>query len=884
MNKPRDSDARRNTSPGRAADDYAELARDVGAHGRNIPADLHLPACKIRVDHFEVTLLLPVFVQARKQRRGDHDVCCDPRLDPKNLDFLDKWAEYLVREESPWRHIRTEYPRSAEHHFEPSRDAEPSYSEFCYFHPFVRNFLYLTRGDIREHYRRHGKQAFCRDGTDQVDLDRLIRESPNRNLRILVRDDLEAFIVQVAGRTSRLAIQSCWLYLFDTQIAVLELQLRHTTTTVSGQSKKLSLRDVMWLQDSVRRVYAPYWSVFEDSRNPGTTVHRDEHVPAEIRLVKKTPFGTEEKVSSFGNYQTRQATPGEVRGTPAETRLDVDPSHTTAVKDHLEHVRYHREPFTVAVWRELLHPLSPNTLELEEQGSPDLRFEHIQDDRATLMSYIAVANEPSRAGPRRDKHHDADAAVPDDKARDQKTGDDKVNNDKTIPSVRRITTGDWLRLAVVDDPGKSEKYPYSPTFFDDPENPLAEFAYDRFWHRSGEAPGQQGELTRWLCSGYGFSAVGDADDAFFADEHAGALCHFRRHYFALGLIAQFHRASLLLYKHRLAEAADKMLASDSGRLAVGRIGRWLTWHRRGIPAEGADRLRRIDFRGDAERLAEEIMRFRTLYWFSEVSNQVQGMELFALYRKHLNLQALFDDVMEDVDAAVSLLRQWDGEEQTRSGQQLAVLGSLLVILGPLLGNLNGSLSVVSACLGLVAVVLLFQRWPTMLLEYHERMPWYKRWLKRGARWLSRQGWLRGVAVAVFAVSCVSVLLFGLSKPAKPPVIEAIEALGKAIDDLQTRGDTRATEAELKSALQTHVEQPAKEVVEALESAVDELRAALPSAAEVPESPPPPDVDDETGRSRVPPAGQPPGEPQPPDPHSSSRRPAPDPAGATHTLL
>lgn len=45
---------------------------------------------------------------------------------------------------------------------------------------------------------------------------------------------------------------------------------------------------------------------------------------------------------------------------------------------------------------------------------------------------------------------------------------------------------------------------------------------------------------------YGFSGVGcSLDKEYFADAQSGGRAHFRHHYFKLGLIAHFHRASLL---------------------------------------------------------------------------------------------------------------------------------------------------------------------------------------------------------------------------------------------------------------------------------------------------------------------------------------------------
>lgn len=112
--------------------------------------------------------------------------------------------------------------------------------------------------------------------------------------------------------------------------------------------------------------------------------------------------------------------------------------------------------------------------------------------------------------------------------------------------------------------------------------------------------------TRWLSLRYSFSAVGRADDSvFFRDDYAGGLAHFRHHYFALFMVALFHRASLLRYKHALSEHAGALYSSAN-----------------------SDEERSDKFHTQTVRLQRELMRFRSVYWFSEVSNQIQGQELF----------------------------------------------------------------------------------------------------------------------------------------------------------------------------------------------------------------------------------------------------------------
>lgn len=701
-------------------------------------------AHQIPVSRLEIALVVPILIQAKKcDDRSFVDPGCDP--DSKH-DFLDRWVRRITEEKDAsrgdpvWKEIKGGYPPLK------GEDAEPAYSEFCYMHPFVRNFLYVTRGDMRA-YEKAQEKTFRNENRDppwgDVARQDLITESPNRNLRILERQGLKELQIEyemdVDGQghyrrlRSEFTITSCWLYLFDTQVAMLGLRLEHVRTglVVEGEEPSgntaaaaaaagLNLRQVLKIQDIVRRLYSPYWDTFSPPDKPTEVWHHDSHVPQRMKLVFDKPANGVEREpvkSSFGNFKTQATTVTRLKQADFSGIADAS-EDAAAAENHLRHVFFDREPYTVEVWRELLWPLLPTAYQPGAKTSFPLCFEHIQDDRAMLMSHIAVS-EPAcdipaelapKAGPR---------------------------------AVRRIKPGDWLRLATVDDPGDSDRYPYSPAFFPDAEHPLADFAYDRFWHPTGDAPGQdRGQTTRWLCCGYGFTAVGDAASGFFSDAHSGALCHFRHHYFALAMIAQFHRSSLLHYKHRLAEAADAMLTGE----------------------ETNERLRQIEFREKVELLVKEMMRFRTLYWFIEVSNQIQGRELFDRFRRHLNLQQLFENVYGDAEAAVGLLRQWDADDETRASQSLAVLGAVFLVLGPLISYLDnvpkeGSLSAyVSAAVALAGLTMLFVRIPSAwLVPGHSRSGrFFSRKCRDLVRWpIDRR---RIVCGALIAAGLIGVVL------------------------------------------------------------------------------------------------------------------------------
>ncbi len=158
--------------------------------------------------------------------------------------------------------------------------------------------------------------------------------------------------------------------------------------------------------------------------------------------------------------------------------------------------------------------------------------------------------------------------------------------------------------------------------------------------------------TRWLCSGYGFVAVGADGDSFYTGQIQE---NFHHHYFRMGLIAHFHRASLLILRDALADAT-KLAAGGPRRAAITAV---------------------------QERMVE----FRSRYWFREVSTQLQGQEIFRWWSDRLGNQELFEQVSDDIDAAASLVRTEDAEGLTRLALFIAAVGLVMTFLAVVVGAL-----------------------------------------------------------------------------------------------------------------------------------------------------------------------------------------------------
>ena len=292
----------------------------------------------------------------------------------------------------------------------------------------------------------------------------------------------------------------------------------------------------------------------------------------------------------------------------------------------VEDVKKGAEPPIAPHWGELLQPLVPyegGTPEDQREGT--LSVQQVEDERIPSMCYLAF-DDPSR-----------------------------------------LTKGDMVRLALLDGPGRSETLPYSRSFLKDFDD---RYCYDAFWDITTEGVSDHsGKVSskaepwltsRYMCCGYGFTVIGkdDSDDAhpFYTNETDGILFHFRHHYFKIGLIAHFHRASLLMFSDRLSEAV-KVLESSAG---------------------GPDRY--DELREEVRTIREEFLRFRSRYWFDELSNQLQARLLFDLWSDHLQTRKLFAQVLDEVKTINEVLDARQQEEQTAATVRLTVAGTIGVVL------------------------------------------------------------------------------------------------------------------------------------------------------------------------------------------------------------
>jgi hypothetical protein len=186
-----------------------------------------------------------------------------------------------------------------------------------------------------------------------------------------------------------------------------------------------------------------------------------------------------------------------------------------------------------------------------------------------------------------------------------------------LDDPRRLTRADAMRLAFASAPGGPDELPYGSEFLGDFE---AKHCLDRF-----HDPSRRGAWvdTRLMCSSQAFVAIADAARPFVLDGERGALAQFRHQFFLVGLIAHFHRASLLMLSDRLVGTMNRL--DPRRRESVGR------------------------FRHDIRATLEIFLRFTHRYYFPEISDQAPLREIFHLWRTQLGTERLFTDMREEIN-------------------------------------------------------------------------------------------------------------------------------------------------------------------------------------------------------------------------------------------
>ena len=214
-------------------------------------------------------------------------------------------------------------------------------------------------------------------------------------------------------------------------------------------------------------------------------------------------------------------------------------------------------------WENLLKPLVPAYL-----GGGLLQYYQIENKRIPMMSFLAF-DEP-----------------------------------------RLLTRGDLARIAFATKWGPSDTLPYAPAFLADFEK---RYCYDRFW--DGENP--EGFMnTRYMLCGPAFSMVTKQGDAC-----RDLVQNFRHQFFQIGVITNFHKASLLNLSNRFSIAVERLRVGDYDSVRI--------------------------FKSSVREALELFLRFNHRYWFHEISNQVLAADIYKRWSHQLGSDELYAEVREE---------------------------------------------------------------------------------------------------------------------------------------------------------------------------------------------------------------------------------------------
>jgi hypothetical protein len=209
-----------------------------------------------------------------------------------------------------------------------------------------------------------------------------------------------------------------------------------------------------------------------------------------------------------------------------------------------------------------------------------------------------------------------------------------------LDQIHQVSEGDWARICFADNPG-DDQLPYAKQFLESFER---DYCYDRYWYRSGESTDMP---SRILSSGYAFAWVGSAKDKdYFTDARNGAYPIFRQVYSRVALMAHMQKAALQSVSMRLAELSQRDYAQCT-------------------PPDYFELASKVDI------FYREFIEFTQVYWFDEVSPQLQGIELFTQWQKHLRSRALFDEVRQELQDLTSLVNMQEQKMQTESTKRLS---------------------------------------------------------------------------------------------------------------------------------------------------------------------------------------------------------------------
>jgi len=195
------------------------------------------------------------------------------------------------------------------------------------------------------------------------------------------------------------------------------------------------------------------------------------------------------------------------------------------------------------------------------------------------------------------------------------------------------------RLAFLDQGG--EGWEYNPDFL---QPQAKDIFYDRFWHVK----------TRYMVTGYSFGLLTTSGAPPYLFQH------FQQHYFMLTLLALMQKNSLLIFWDRLTNLLTHFSAT-SGREA------------------------RETYHNEQRWLAQDFSYYLARFDFSEVSNQLQPLELFDMMRRNMRLDKVKAEVLQQMEYARDIENSNYEEGLTKLANRWIPVSLALAFLGLSIG-------------------------------------------------------------------------------------------------------------------------------------------------------------------------------------------------------
>lgn len=525
-------------------------------------------------------------------------------------------------------HVRaphSTFPGAGETWEAQQNDAQ-AYGEFVYFYDFLQKSLFRPKPT-----------------SDAPPPFRVWRRTDIAALEAVLRD-------WNGARRFKARVERFNLYLFrvGAAVAVIELDFdgevdwfkpAKPPEKSTWESVPAMLADVQLAVDRLRRAYTPYFAV----RHKDDDDHGPQGGP--VCFVWKTASGAPiydaaldaERRDRPATYAPDRSAPskpepagedtelcGQGRSAPPWTPDPLDVAIGRLRKQDADTARRRAAPLADH-WRQALRPLvfagyHPDVDRSPAVGeAPSVVWRHILDERIPVMSFVSLTGAAAFLG-----------GAP--------TGSIGARED-----LRLVSRGDWVRLCFADPPG-TDPLPYAPHFLADFEK---DNCYDRFFP-SDAADG----TTRYMFAGYHFSVVGAGDYFERLITH-----HFRRHYFQMALLVNMELAALLATSSRITEAVARLEKKANER-------------------HGGRTARRKQFRAELMTIQEDFLSFVHRFRFTDVSNQIQPSELYRMWRKSMRIDGLYDDVKEELAAAVAFATAGEQAETGRDAGRLAGVAAI----------------------------------------------------------------------------------------------------------------------------------------------------------------------------------------------------------------